>query len=158
MDKITRVNFKNLSDNVISWGYDKGIIKKNNSFFQYQKVIEEMGEIGSAMFHDDKDALIDGIGDLLVTLIINAEQNGVKVNYDSIIVKKISVEESFSFMVIDVGNVGVNKTTFNFREAINSVFNFANSKNLSGYECLKVAYNVISNRKTKTVNGKVLKV
>jgi NTP pyrophosphatase (non-canonical NTP hydrolase) len=66
-----------LVSNVIEWADEKDILKKENSFKQMCKVLEEVGEVAAALARDDKDELIDGIGDSLVTLIILAKQNGL---------------------------------------------------------------------------------
>lgn len=94
----------NLYYRAVQWAEDKNIMNKENSFKQFTKMIEENGEVASALFREDKDLLEDALGDSLVTLIILAEQNGMNL-----------------------------------------------------FDCLDVALNVIENRKTKTIDGKVIK-
>lgn len=67
---------ENLITDVISWGFDKNLIKKENSYKQFCKVVEEVSEIGTALNHQSETELIDAIGDATVTLIILATQNG----------------------------------------------------------------------------------
>lgn len=62
---------------IVDWAKARGIIKKGNSFSQFAKVVEEVSEVGSAITLGDHEALKDGIGDSLVTLIILAHQNGL---------------------------------------------------------------------------------
>ena len=64
---------------VVLWAYDKGIVFQGNSKNQFLKTVEEVGEIGSALLKDDKDGIKDGIGDVLVTLIILAENEGMSI-------------------------------------------------------------------------------
>ena len=71
--------FNRFEQNVIAWGKSKGLISKENSFKQFTKTTEELGEIASALFRDDMELLEDSIGDVFVTLIILAEQNGLSV-------------------------------------------------------------------------------
>src|SRR6056300_1702526 len=66
-----------LIDNVIKWADDKSLIDKEKSTKQMLKVIEEVGETASALAKGNKEELIDGIGDVFVTLIILAAQNGL---------------------------------------------------------------------------------
>ena len=66
-----------LIDNVIKWADDKSLIDKEKSTKQMLKVMEEVGETASALAKDNKEELIDGIGDVFVTLIILAAQNGL---------------------------------------------------------------------------------
>lgn len=58
------------------WSIDNGLYK-GNSFTQYAKSSEEMGEVAAALCRNDIDELRDGIGDVVVTLIILAEQNNM---------------------------------------------------------------------------------
>ena len=70
-----------LIQNVISWAEDKNIDKYDNRQAQMLKVIEEVGETASAILKDNNDAVIDGIGDSLVTLIILSIQMGYHPEY-----------------------------------------------------------------------------
>lgn len=58
------------------WSMNKGLDKAESSK-QFLKVTEEVGEVAAALARNDKDALRDGIGDVVVTLIILAQQNGM---------------------------------------------------------------------------------
>ena len=70
------INMNNLIKQVEQWSIDKGL-DKGNSFTQYAKSSEEMGEVAAALCRNDVDELRDGIGDVIVTLIILAQQNGM---------------------------------------------------------------------------------
>jgi NTP pyrophosphatase (non-canonical NTP hydrolase) len=70
-----------LIQNVISWAEDKNIDNYDNRQAQMLKVIEEVGETASAILKDNDDAVIDGIGDSLVTLIILSIQMGYHPEY-----------------------------------------------------------------------------
>lgn len=69
---------ENLVSNVIGWAEDKSLIDKEKSTKQMLKVMEEVGETASALAKGNREELIDGIGDVFVTLIILAAQNGLK--------------------------------------------------------------------------------
>lgn len=66
-------------ENVINWAKDKGLLKPENSPKQFIKTVEELGEVASALAKGNKEAFVDGIGDVVVTLIILAEQNGLDI-------------------------------------------------------------------------------
>ncbi|MDW3949147.1 MazG-like family protein [Staphylococcus saprophyticus] len=66
----------NLIEQVEQWSIDKDL-HRGNSFVQYAKSSEEMGEVAAALCRNDIDELRDGIGDVIVTLIILAQQNGM---------------------------------------------------------------------------------
>ena len=65
----------NLISQVEQWSMDKDLHKANPDK-QAMKVWEESGEIAAALLRKDKEALMDGIGDTVVTLIILAQQHG----------------------------------------------------------------------------------
>lgn len=71
---ITTMN--ELSYMIHNWAKDKGILSYENRHKQMLKVIEEIGETASALAKEDTDAIKDGIGDSMVTLIILAYQSG----------------------------------------------------------------------------------
>lgn len=59
---------------VEKWSKDKGLDKAESSK-QMLKTVEEVGEVAGALARNDKHELKDGIGDVVVTLIILAQQN-----------------------------------------------------------------------------------
>ena len=61
---------------VEQWSKDKNL-HNGNRFTQYAKSSEEMGEVAAALCRNDIDALRDGIGDVIVTLVILAQQNNM---------------------------------------------------------------------------------
>lgn len=71
-----------LINKVIEWGEPKGLTESRpmlKSWPQYEKVQEEAQEIARALVNNDKDGLIDGIGDTMVTLILLAKQNDLDI-------------------------------------------------------------------------------
>lgn len=62
---------------VIQWAKERGLVNETNGKNQLLKSFEEMGEVARAVLKEDRPALIDGIGDVLVTLIILAEINNL---------------------------------------------------------------------------------
>ena len=63
-----------LVKNVEAWAREKKLDIAESSK-QFLKVSEEVGEVAAALARDNKDDLRDGIGDVMVTLIILAMQN-----------------------------------------------------------------------------------
>ena len=66
-----------LVQEVIQWGKEKNIVKKENSYKQFCKVVEEVAEVGTALNNKDREELVDAIGDSTVTLILLAAQNNL---------------------------------------------------------------------------------
>lgn len=69
--------FKKLALKVEQWAEEKGILEKGTPIAQADKTIEEANEIKIAILNNDKAEIIDGIGDTLVTLIIQAKMQNV---------------------------------------------------------------------------------
>ena len=63
-----------LIKSVEQWSIDKRLDKAESSK-QMLKTIEELGETAAALARNDRYELKDGIGDVVVTLIILAQQN-----------------------------------------------------------------------------------
>ena len=69
---------------VQKWANDRGIGSPKETLIekwpQYEKVKEEVDEIGRALVHGDEGELIDAIGDTMVTLVILAQQNRLDIS------------------------------------------------------------------------------
>ena len=55
---------------VIRWGEDRGIVQNSNPRAQAIKTIEEAEELFQAIATNDREAMIDAYGDILVTLVM----------------------------------------------------------------------------------------
>lgn len=71
--------YEKLIADVVDWADDKGLVKEENSDKQLIKVIEEVGELASAILKKKRKEEIDAVGDIMVTLIIFAEIRGYDV-------------------------------------------------------------------------------
>jgi NTP pyrophosphatase (non-canonical NTP hydrolase) len=70
-------SYNELEALVIAWATQKGIFEKGTPIAQACKTMEECTELITAIAFDDKDETIDALGDILVTIIIQAEMQGV---------------------------------------------------------------------------------
>ena len=82
-DEIDRLNERNIAmDELISkveqWACDRQIIPNSNPQSQLMKTVSELGELADATLKNDRAGIIDGIGDVIVTLVIYAALQGVK--------------------------------------------------------------------------------
>lgn len=59
------------------WANDRNLIEGATSQAQMVKLFEEGGEVAAAVARGNLDALKDGIGDMVVVLVILAAQNGL---------------------------------------------------------------------------------
>lgn len=98
------MTYEALQDEIIIWAYERNIINAKNTHKQFMKVTEELGELAEGINKDNQGQIKDSLGDILVTLIILAQD----LNFDLL-------------------------------------------------DCLNSAYNVIKDRKGKTINGVFVK-
>jgi len=64
---------------VEAWAEEKRILAKATPIAQSIKTLEEVTELCVAVNKNDRDEIIDAIGDILVTLIIQAKMQNVTV-------------------------------------------------------------------------------
>ena len=65
---------------IVNWAHIRGIAAPDNSRNQLLKTVEELGELSRATLKSDKAGIKDGIGDVLVTLIIFAHTQELDIN------------------------------------------------------------------------------
>jgi NTP pyrophosphatase (non-canonical NTP hydrolase) len=70
-------SYNELEALVIAWATQKEIFKKGTPIAQAGKTMEECTELMVAIAVNDDDEIIDALGDILVTIIIQAEMQGV---------------------------------------------------------------------------------
>lgn len=61
------------------WAKEKGILFKGDIKTQYVKLQEEAGELAKAIINNDKEEIIDAIGDCVVVLTSIAYFNNVNI-------------------------------------------------------------------------------
>lgn len=70
-----------LITNISQWADDKNILSPDNAPKQSMKVMEELGEtMGAILKNKNIEDITDGIGDILVTVIILSKQLGLEPN------------------------------------------------------------------------------
>lgn len=68
------MNFEQLSNDVLVWANEKGILKPENHLKQMGKMISEVGELCDEIIKENKHEQKQEFGDVFVTLIILANQ------------------------------------------------------------------------------------
>ena len=61
------------------WAEEKGILAQATPIKQAMKTQEELTELCNAILNDDKEEIKDAIGDIVVTLIIQAKMQGLTI-------------------------------------------------------------------------------
>jgi NTP pyrophosphatase (non-canonical NTP hydrolase) len=64
------MSYANLEIEVIRWGEARQIVQNSTPMAQAQKTQEELDELITAIHEDDREAMKDAYGDILVTLIM----------------------------------------------------------------------------------------
>lgn len=64
------MNIEELIEHVEQWAEDRMILMHSKPMPQLMKTMSELGELADATLKNDREEIIDGIGDVLVTLII----------------------------------------------------------------------------------------
>lgn len=60
------------------WAKEKGIYEKGDAKTQYIKLQEEAGELAKALLKNDKEEIIDALGDCVIVLVSLSELCGYK--------------------------------------------------------------------------------
>lgn len=152
-----QVYMHNLQKDVVQWAQDKGLlthVTPERIEKQTLKVLEEIGETAGAYLKGNREELIDGIGDVAVTLIILGAMRGHEIT----ILDFQRDNQTFLMSVVEA-------TTFYSQDldehylkmAYTHLDLFAKSQDLELGDCLQSAYNVIAKRTGKMVNGTFIK-
>lgn len=71
------MQYGELSALVIAWADQKGILERGTPESQAWKTVEETHELLQAIEKNDREEIIDALGDILVTIIIQAEMQNL---------------------------------------------------------------------------------
>ena len=81
-----------MKNKVLQWADKKGILKEENKHKQLIKLMEEVGELSSAILKSEEGEIEDAIGDIGIVMIILANQLGY--DFDECIEKAYKVIEN----------------------------------------------------------------
>ena len=71
------MDYNQLEALVIEWAEKKGILEKATTAAQANKTMEECQELIDAIQDDNRDEIADALGDILVTIIIQAKMQNM---------------------------------------------------------------------------------
>jgi NTP pyrophosphatase (non-canonical NTP hydrolase) len=71
--------FEELNKQIIGWAHDRNIINGATPIKQAFKTLEECGELIEGVAEAEPNKITDAIGDIIVTLCIQAEMQGVNI-------------------------------------------------------------------------------
>ena len=158
------------------WAKERKIYEELTPFEELLKTHEEVGELIKACYDNDKPAIQDAIGDVLVTLINYCYM--VEEDIESIFLRtlamKLETEKTLVHLAMQIGimlpemfKYEYNKNDKNEKIYLSPYFclliifkelnDIALLENTTLEECLNIAYNEIKNRTGKMINGKFVK-
>ena len=70
---------KEVFNQIREWGFQKGILQSGDTKTQLIKLYEETGELSEAVLKNNKNDIIDAVGDIIVVLTNFAELQGVSI-------------------------------------------------------------------------------
>ena len=73
------MKFEDLQGLVLLWADERNILSESDSGIQLLKCAEEFGELAGAVLRGKREKVIDGFGDMLVTLIIAARLENIDI-------------------------------------------------------------------------------
>lgn len=71
------MDYNQLENLVIEWAENKGILQKATTAAQANKTMEECQELIDAIKDDNREEIADALGDILVTIIIQAKMQNM---------------------------------------------------------------------------------
>lgn len=74
---MTASSYRDLETKVIQWAEARKIIPNSPPATQLLKAVSELGELADAEIKGQPDAIKDGVGDVLVTLILYCAQRDI---------------------------------------------------------------------------------
>lgn len=151
---------------VIDWAKDRGIMEKATPLSQCTKVMEECLELVVADLNNDEAEIKDAVGDILVTLFIEAELLGIE--YAKIQDRIYAYESRVEYIPSEILGESLILFTLIQKESTEDLYDiiaytivtllsYCKCNDLNPIECLQGAYDVISKRKGKMVNGVFVK-
>nr|DAO48271.1 MAG TPA: NTP-PPase-like protein [Caudoviricetes sp.] len=148
-----------LITNVQQWSIDRGL-DKADSEKQLLKLYEEFGELASGLAKGNKEVVKDSIGDVVVVLIILAQQQGLeKISDFNIICNHLQPSDLMPQASETIGLISlrVRRTKDEIEEPIVRLISYLRTivkyENLKFEDCLSQAWNEIKDRKGKLIDG-----
>lgn len=152
----------------LEWSMSIGLFQKTTAIKQCIKLIEEWGETGRALLHNDTPGLIDGIGDAQVVIVQIANKTGYTVQqclvhavYDFDYTDPDYIYLAIGSKIGDLSRVLITSEMFAHHMArdiigdiITVVDRFAQALGLESKHCMDVALDEIS-RKERMAGGEV---
>jgi len=164
---------KELVPLIQEWAKEREIYEELTPFDELLKTHEEVGELIKACYDNDKPAIQDAIGDVIITLInycymiegdvLSFFGKYKKTIWDEcaeVMPTSLTLNETLSALMRSacIYKIRISDSiSFFISLTFDCLYNLADLYNTTIEECLNIAYNEIKNRKGKIINGKFIK-
>ena len=170
-NKLNNMTFEEVEKLVVAWGYEKGIIFRGNEKKQMCKTFAEFGELSDEVLKNNREKIKDEAGDVLVTLCLQASMQGFSLsdsffnlcyNGEDETDCLLSILDSISYCSNRLHSLSSLQcagaiSKWDMQTIVESLCNLLQHYQLTPAECLEFAYNKISTRKGKTIDGTYIK-
>lgn len=160
-----------LNTHIIEWAKERELDTKGTAEAQAIKTVEELSELIKAICKDNKEDIIDSIGDVYVTLVIgNMLDKNIDLSAIILVINtladKQNIKKPYAFykklllqdMSNDIFDVLESKYEPWVVEHITArIICITHMYDLDFVECVECAYNTIKDRKGKLVDGMYVK-
>lgn len=147
-----------LNAHIIEWAKERELDTKGTVEAQAIKTVEELSELIKAICKDNREDIIDSIGDVYVTLVIGNMLVRNK-ELDPMFAGKSVLGASDKKLLLRVLANAINMTILEPYDEVSidwilkDLHNVCKFYDLDFVECVESAYNTIKDRKGKLVNG-----
>lgn len=151
-----------LNKKILQWAKDRELDKKGTVKAQAIKTVEELSELIKAVCKDDREEIIDAIGDVHVTLVIgNMLDTNTEIGSLSCIGsdEEDLLKEQLLIHMLDCSRyvLGFHYVRELIALTMKTLYNVCKYYQFDYADCIESAYNVIKNRKGKVVDGQYIK-
>lgn len=161
-------NLLELTKNIEQWAEDRNL-HTADPIKQYDKLIEEFGELMKGINKQDMSMIKDSIGDMYVVLVVMGRQLGLSMT-DLLKEKRVDTlrpqHSTFGYVRV-LNRLADNMQSNEFYDGYVFIWNASDIEkqlirtcgeyNISFMDCVGLAYNEIKDRKGKMINGKFVK-
>lgn len=153
--------FEQFQQNVQRWATERGIYEHSTALAQALKAVSEVGELCDAVIKNDRDALVDAIGDTAVTIVNVLAMCNAPAGFEkSYISSRGDVQTSAGVVAYQVAKISMNwyiseldDVVPDALEALTDLEIFARDAGLDFDDCCESAWLQIRDRKGRMVAG-----
>lgn len=146
-------------NNFVKWALDRDLYNNSTREKQLLKYLEEKGELARGVGKDNKEMVMDAIGDMLVCLthVAYYDDNLIYFKSNLSTMGHSSLSSAEIVFNIDKATRLISRGSSDFNSVIYNLDIIARRYDTSLTECMEYAWNEIKDRKGKFVNGLFVK-